>query len=86
MIDLGDITKINPTDIPDFDIYLYSYNLLVYQEKKMGFEDERNTFFDICQIIDKKTTKCSCIRECKAFNITIKNLRNNYKSLDGFRL
>lgn len=53
----GDITKIEPTDIPDFDILLGGFPCQPFSisGKKMGFEDTRGTlFFDICQIIDEK--------------------------------
>lgn len=53
----GDITKINPSDIPNFDILLGGFPCQPFSisGKKMGFEDTRGTlFFDICQIIDEK--------------------------------
>jgi DNA (cytosine-5)-methyltransferase 1 len=56
----GDITTINPTDIPDFDILLAGFPCQPFSisGKKMGFEDTRGTlFFDICQIMDTKQPK-----------------------------
>ncbi len=53
----GDITKIDPESIPDFDILLGGFPCQPFSisGRKMGFEDTRGTlFFDICQIIDKK--------------------------------
>ena len=53
----GDITKIRPADIPDFDILLGGFPCQPFSisGRKMGFEDTRGTlFFDICQIIDEK--------------------------------
>ena len=53
----GDITKIEPSNIPNFDILLGGFPCQPFSisGKKMGFEDTRGTlFFDICRIIDEK--------------------------------
>ena len=64
----GDITKINPTEIPDFDILLGGFPCQPFSisGKKMGFEDTRGTlFFDICQIIDIKQPKVVVLENVK---------------------
>jgi DNA (cytosine-5)-methyltransferase 1 len=64
----GDITKINPADIPDFDILLGGFPCQPFSisGKKMGFEDTRGTlFFDICQIIDSKQPKVVVLENVK---------------------
>ncbi|MEY4903578.1 MAG: hypothetical protein RLZZ292_1393 [Bacteroidota bacterium] len=64
----GDITKINPSDIPDFDILLGGFPCQPFSisGKKMGFEDTRGTlFFDICQIIDNKQPKVVVLENVK---------------------
>lgn len=64
----GDITKINPSEIPDFDILLGGFPCQPFSisGKKMGFEDTRGTlFFDICQIIDNKQPKLVVLENVK---------------------
>ena len=53
----GDITKINPEDIPDFEVLCGGFPCQPFSicGKKKGFEDTRGTlFFEICRIIEKK--------------------------------
>lgn len=64
----GDITKIDPKDIPDFDILLGGFPCQPFSisGKKKGFEDTRGTlFFDICQIIDEKKPKVVVLENVK---------------------
>ena len=54
---IGDITKINPEDIPDFDILLAGFPCQAFSiaGRKEGFEDTRGTlFYNIAQILDEK--------------------------------
>lgn len=56
----GDITKVNPKSIPNFDVLLGGFPCQPFSisGKKLGFEDTRGTlFFDICRIIKEKTPK-----------------------------
>lgn len=64
----GDITKIEPNEIPDFDILLGGFPCQPFSisGKKMGFEDTRGTlFFDICQILKVKSPKLIVLENVK---------------------
>ncbi len=55
-----DITKINPVDIPDFDILCAGFPCQPFSQAglKKGFDESRGTlFFDIVKIIKKKQPK-----------------------------
>jgi len=54
---LGDITKVNPSEIKDFDILLAGFPCQAFSiaGKRKGLEDTRGThFFNIAKIIDAK--------------------------------
>lgn len=55
---MGDITKINPDDLPDFDVLCAGFPCQTFSicGKQQGFHDTtRGTlFFDICRILEKK--------------------------------
>ena len=64
----GDITKIKPKDIPDFDVLLGGFPCQPFSisGKKKGFDDTRGTlFFDICRIIDEKQPKVVVLENVK---------------------
>ena len=53
----GDITKIEATDIPDFDFLLAGFPCQAFSSagKRLGFEDTRGTlFFDVARILKEK--------------------------------
>jgi len=53
----GDATKINPDDLPDFDLICGGFPCQSFSiaGKRMGFKDTRGTlFFDIARIIERK--------------------------------
>lgn len=64
----GDITKIEATDIPDFDILLAGFPCQPFSQAglKKGFEDTRGTlFFDIERIITAKRPKAFLLENVK---------------------
>jgi DNA (cytosine-5)-methyltransferase 1 len=56
----GDITNINPSEIPDFDVLCAGFPCQPFSQAghKLGFEDTRGTlFFNIAEIIKEKCPK-----------------------------
>ena len=56
----GDITKIDPKKMPDFDVLVGGFPCQPFSVsgKKKGFADTRGTlFFDVCRIIKEKIDK-----------------------------
>lgn len=72
----GDITKVNPKDIPDFDIICGGFPCQPFSQAgfKKGFEDKRgNLFFHIAEIIKQKKPKA----------FFLENVRHLFKHDDG---
>ena len=66
----GDLTKIDPETIPDFDVLIAGFPCQPFSISghHKGFEDTRGTlFFDICRIIDKKNPKVVVLENVKHF-------------------
>ena len=66
----GDITKIEATEIPSFDILLAGFPCQPFSNAghKKGFEDARGTlFFDICRIADYHKPKILLLENVKGF-------------------
>ncbi len=64
----GDITQIDPSEIPDFEVLLGGFPCQPFSisGKKKGFEDTRGTlFFDICRIIEEKQPKIVVLENVK---------------------
>lgn len=57
---IGDITKVNEDDVPDFDYLLAGFPCQAFSAagKRLGFEDTRGTlFFDVARILKAKQPK-----------------------------
>lgn len=64
----GDITQIDPKDIPDFEVLLGGFPCQPFSisGKKQGFNDTRGTlFFDVCRIIQEKQPKVVVLENVK---------------------
>lgn len=67
-IPFGDITEIDPKNIPDFEVLLGGFPCQPFSisGKKQGFKDTRGTlFFDICRIIEEKQPKVVVLENVK---------------------
>lgn len=88
----SDITKIEPKNIPDFDILLGGFPCQPFSisGRKKGFEDTRGTlFFDICRIIDVKKPKLVVLENVKHIihhdnGRTIKIIQESLESLSYY--
>ncbi|MCK5044776.1 DNA repair protein RadC [Candidatus Parcubacteria bacterium] len=73
---VGDITKVNPREIPDFDVLCAGFPCQPFSQAgfKKGFNETRGTlFFDIVKIIDTK----------KPAAFFLENVRHLFKHDDG---
>lgn len=67
---LGDITKINPSEIKDFDILLAGFPCQAFSiaGKRKGLDDARGThFFNVAKIIDAKRPKAFLLENVRHF-------------------
>ncbi|MDM8561443.1 DNA cytosine methyltransferase [Candidatus Parabeggiatoa sp. HSG14] len=88
----GDITKINPIDIPQFEVLVGGFPCQPFSISghKKGFDDTRGTlFFDIARIIDKRHPKLVILENVKHFihhdkGRTLRIIINTLKELDYF--
>lgn len=89
----GDITKINTTEIPPFDILLAGFPCQPFSNAglKKGFEDTRGTlFFDIARIVKHHKPKVLFLENVKGFKShdkgnTFQTLKSTLEDL-GYRV
>ena len=89
----GDIAKIPPKSIPDFDVLLAGFPCQPFSisGKKMGFKDTRGTlFFNICKIIKIKKPEYVVLENVKHLlhhdgGKTIQVIQNSLEEL-GYKL
>jgi DNA (cytosine-5)-methyltransferase 1 len=84
----GDITQVNPKNIPDFDVLLGGFPCQPFSisGKKLGFEDTRGTlFFDVCRIINEKKPKVIVLENVQhlVHHDNKKTFKTIIKSLEG---
>lgn len=64
----GDITKINPKELPDFDLFVGGFPCQAFSiaGKRMGFEDTRGTLiYDVFRIIKEKHPRIVLLENVK---------------------
>ena len=67
-INFGDITKINPSELPDFDCLVGGFPCQAFSiaGKRRGFDDTRGTlFFDIARILKEKCPRLFVLENVK---------------------
>lgn len=64
----GDITKINPEELPDFDLLVGGFPCQAFSiaGKRLGFDDTRGTlFFDVAKILEVKRPRLCLLENVK---------------------
>ena len=86
----GDITKIEPSSIPNHDILVGGFPCVAFSQagKKLGFEDSRGTlFFNIASIVKEKRPKAILLENVKNLlthdkGTTFRVIKETLESLD----
>lgn len=77
-----DISKLNPIDIPDFQVLCAGFPCQAFSiaGKQKGFEDTRGTlFFDLCRIIEQKKPEILLLENVK--NLITHNNGTTFKTI-----